>query len=71
MKNKIQTITCVDNNNIEWLGIKKITDNSDVDTLDGEYKIMKVNKHRISTPQYKKMNRRNVVIQIKDNKISF
>ena len=65
------TITCVDNNDIKWLGIKKITDNSDVDTLDGDYKIMKVNKHRINTPQYKKMNRKNVIIQIKDNKVSF
>ena len=65
------TVVCIDNNNIEWFGIKKITDNSDVDNLDGDYKIMKVNKHRINTPQYKKVNRRNVVIRIKDNKVSF
>lgn len=48
----------------------KTTDNSDVDTLDGDYNIMKVNKHRIDTPQYKKVNRRNVVIRIKDNTVS-
>lgn len=65
------TVMCVDNNNIEWLGIKKITDNSDIDTLNGYYKIMKVNKHRNNTPQYKKLNRRNVVIRIKDNTVSF
>lgn len=48
----------------------KTTDNSDVDTLDGDYNIMKVNKHRIDIPQYKKVNRRNVVIRIKDNTVS-
>ena len=65
------TVMCVDHNDIEWFGVKKITDNSDVDTLDGDYKIMKVNKHRINTPQYKMVNRRKVVIHIKDNKVSF
>ena len=65
------TIVCVDNNNVEWLGVKKIADNSDVDTLDGDYKIMKVNKYRINSPQYKMFNHRKVIIHIKDNKVSF
>ena len=55
------TVVCVDNNDIEWNAVKKDGDRSE---LGGDYNVVKVNKHRNYTPQYKKVNKKRVVISL-------